>query len=758
LNGEYNSVKNLDVKAGSGGASGGESGHGGHGLDENIDFSDVGFGDGGSGGSASLEVAGTLHVENDVEIKAGSGGEAFAVYVTSTGGAGGDVNFDVGTFSVEGTVVIEAGEGGDSITRDIIISTGGAGGDVNFNVGTFSAGETVDIKAGKGGTRDSDVANSLGGAGGDVILNVSTFSTQGAVNITAGEGGGAPIERSFSTGGASDASRVGGDVILTVADTFSAQSVTIESGTDGAGAVGGKVALSAKKLIAEAITLTKIDGELNVDVGTLDVNEEVELALNGTLAWDGTVGVRFNAIDLHGESTLKVTREDDGDYTFRNLNVLGKGATYDGDLTATNATFNFHLPQDIADGDTLLTVTGMIDDTNTIRLHSENNQPLSKLQTGESIILIETDDDLSAYPNLLGDRTLTAGFLDHLFTLSLSEDATDVEAMLMNLSTINPGTRTRAKPLSQGFLAGMAFLGQGADFLVGHGIPALLRAQPENAPNGLDLFAVLGGSRLRYKTGSHIDLSGETLIAGVTASRPTPAGRLTLGPFIEYGEGRFDTHNRFPNAERVRGSGEASYTGGGLLVHWKSNETDEGHFYTQASLHGGRIKLESDFDTPDLPGTHETRSTYGSGHLALGYVARLTDRIVFELYGQTLRSYQAADTVKLSAGEVKFDPVTSRRTRLGARWTHTLGPNTRLTLGAAWEREHDGKAKARFYIDDGNSLPIDAPKLKGDTGVFEAGFTMTPTRTSPWTVEIGVQGHVGQRQGVTGSIRVNYGF
>jgi hypothetical protein len=83
-----------------------------------------------------------------------------------------------------------------------------------------------------------------------------------------------------------------------------------------------------------------------------------------------------------------------------------------------------------------------------------------------------------------------------------------------------------------------------------------------------------------------------------------------------------------------------------------------------------------------------------------------------------------------------------------------VNKNGKLYLGAAWEHEYDGKAKASIL---GARLP--APGLQGDTGIVEAGFTLTPSaRNQALTLDVGVQGYAGKREGVTGSMRVNYRF
>ncbi|MDR0529027.1 MAG: autotransporter outer membrane beta-barrel domain-containing protein [Zoogloeaceae bacterium] len=120
------------------------------------------------------------------------------------------------------------------------------------------------------------------------------------------------------------------------------------------------------------------------------------------------------------------------------------------------------------------------------------------------------------------------------------------------------------------------------------------------------------------------------------------------------------------------------------------------------------------------------------------------------------KNYQIQDvySAKLSTGEkVKFEDADSTRVRLGGRFSYAV--NERLTpyAGLAWEHEFDGKAKART-----NGYDIDAPKLKGDTGIAEFGLVLKPAATSPLSLDLGVQGYAGRREGVTGNLRVQYEF
>lgn len=74
-------------------------------------------------------------------------------------------------------------------------------------------------------------------------------------------------------------------------------------------------------------------------------------------------------------------------------------------------------------------------------------------------------------------------------------------------------------------------------------------------------------------------------------------------------------------------------------------------------------------------------------------------------------------------------------------------------IGAAWEHEFDGKARATT-----NGFDIDAPNLHGNTGIGELGLSLTPSADLPLTIDLGVQGYTGKHEGVTGSLMVKWEF
>ncbi|GHT89705.1 hypothetical protein FACS1894101_0760 [Betaproteobacteria bacterium] len=181
--------------------------------------------------------------------------------------------------------------------------------------------------------------------------------------------------------------------------------------------------------------------------------------------------------------------------------------------------------------------------------------------------------------------------------------------------------------------------------------------------------------------------------------------------------------------------------------------------FTCASIRSGKVKTDFSgnlYDGFGRAAAYNAKSTYVSAHLGAGYVLKLSEQSKLDIYGQYLWSHQNGDTVKLTTGEtVKFEAVDSQRTKLGAKFHHTLTTKTTAYVGAAWEHEYNAKANASIY-----GYKLDTPKLKGDTGLLEAGLTITPAAANQqgWSLDLGVQGYAGKREGVTGSVRARYRF
>ncbi|MCL2000348.1 MAG: autotransporter domain-containing protein [Planctomycetes bacterium] len=365
------------------------------------------------------------------------------------------------------------------------------------------------------------------------------------------------------------------------------------------------------------------------------------------------------------------------------------------------------------------------------------------LKPGSSVTLIDAGTLDTTHFTQTKAKGMHGATLAYQWTLST---AGDMLVATLDKVQANP----QAKALSEGFLIDLPLLNESADFLAGKGISWARTA----SGNGFGMFGGVSGGWSRYNTGSHVDMSSVSLIAGLAWGADLSPGRLTIGAFFEYGNGSYDTYNSFSNAASVNGDGDIYHLGGGVLgrMDFVNN------VYAEASARAGGVSNEyKNGDLRDAMGrkaSYDSDSAYYGLHAGLGYIWNITEQASLDLYGKYFWTRQEGDSVTLSTGDpVKFKGVDSHRLRLGGRLTYAVNEYVSPYVGAAYEHEFDGKARATTYGHD-----IDAPSLSGGTGIGELGVTLTPSIDLPLSFDLGVQGYVGTREGVTGSLQVKYEF
>ncbi len=461
-------------------------------------------------------------------------------------------------------------------------------------------------------------------------------------------------------------------------------------------------------------------------------------------AGTGTSGEDNNTVSISGKSVLNNAVIFGGmlHKTGNTLQMHTSGVTA-GDI-ANFENLHFYLPNNIANGDTVLTLDGQAFGTPTDITGANIGVAVTggkaALQPGDRITLINAELGLTADAKPVNNTSGMKGIqgVSLRYGFDLSTDPNNLYATVNKVET-NPQT----KSLSEGRLGGLAFVNQGADLLSNAGIAyALEAAQTEK-----HLFSVISGGNSRYKSGSHVDVKGVNLLAGASTKLPNSSGNLLLTGFFEAGWGNYDSFNSFADGD-VKGNGDNRYYGAGILAR----QDFSNKFYTEGSIRAG--KLENEFNaTVSGKATHyKINKAYYGAHLGAGYLMPLGTGEL-DMYGKYLWTRQNGGKHTIAGDVFTFDDINSQRSKLGARYSHPLNESTTLKLGAAWEYEFDGKANASVH-----GLPIAAPSLKGHTGVAEAAIKITPVKNKDLSFELGAQGHAGKRQGVTGHVAVKYVF
>ena len=78
-------------------------------------------------------------------------------------------------------------------------------------------------------------------------------------------------------------------------------------------------------------------------------------------------------------------------------------------------------------------------------------------------------------------------------------------------------------------------------------------------------------------------------------------------------------------------------------------------------------------------------------------------------------------------------------------------------VGTSYGHVADGDAESDG-VASGTRAARGVPRHEGDTGSVEAGITVRPNGTSPWSANIGIKGYVGDREGVSGNASIVYSF
>lgn len=301
-----------------------------------------------------------------------------------------------------------------------------------------------------------------------------------------------------------------------------------------------------------------------------------------------------------------------------------------------------------------------------------------------------------------------------------------------------------SKTLAESFLGSLAFLNQGAEFIADEGLRAMSNAATAGK---VSTFGAIHGGTSRYETGSSVDVDGVTLATGVA----TKWERLILAGFVEAGWANSESH-----VSGTDGDGDHDYYGVGAALRYEF----ESPFYLDGSVRVGAASTEFDGRYADANARYDANGVYGSMHVGAGYVFGLTENVALDLYGRYVLGYLEGDTVDLGTPDgdkFDMDDTFTHAFRIGARFTGDIGDTVGWRFGLAYEHVADGDAESDVIV-SGTRAALDVPTLEGNTGIVEAGFTIRPDGSSPWSANIGIKGYVGDREGVSGNATVLYTF
>ncbi|AQT45504.1 hypothetical protein BBC0244_018270 [Bartonella apihabitans] len=777
---------------------------------------------GGTGGSISHTIT-ILDEEGEKSVSMGGsgaggtgGGSVFGGI--SLGGAGG--------YGSQGGLINGVGGNAGTVSGNIIILErvelhGGAGGAAGKIEGENNSNEGSGIRGSDGGSiyggasvggaggigYDATQTNGNGGKGGNVTNNrisLTDVTLYGTKTTTNGE------NKSGVYGGIS----IGGD------GGFGDISQSIDKnggkGGDAGDVSSNRIEISGKSAINKDIygglsqggkAGTHFDDKnklVNSEVGFGGDANHNSVTLNGDQIIIGESDERGNVIkygsiwggrSLNGDGQDSLTADV---FSGNTLNLNGYRGTVAGIHNFEN--YNWTLPTDVKNGDTVIKIAEggtPVDLTNTKHTIAGLDPNGPRFMAGDMVTMI----DKSAGSWSPASYTLKQGQFIFYDTTLKQNKAGDNTAFILQINKKtdktpghdhsgdngggdhnNPGQSAaqlnpQSKTYSEGRAASLAFVSQGSDIIANSmGTISSMATRTDHRFNHplYVPFIITGGSSSRYQTGSHVEIDGFNMIAGLAFGFNLEAGhKVTTGAFFEYGRGTYDTYNSFDRFASVHGDGDSDYKGGGILARiefagtglglvkdLKHDETDG--LYADASLRFGQSdgkftagrKFGLEEQVVDYHGSYDSTVNYFGGHVTGGYVFNFDDQRALDVYGRYLWTHMESDTVKIEPEQLHFDSATSSRIELGARYSYQYNDWFKPYVGATYDYEFDGDVGAKAY-----EFNLHKPSLEGSTGIFEAGFKMNPLRDNKaLTINVDGQGYVGARQGGGGGVKLKYEF
>ena len=710
-------------------------------------------------------------IDNSVMISGGSiRGEVYGAYTEGDGavtnnsvtisGSAAEVYREVFGAYTEGSGIVAY----NSITltdglinREVYGGASTKNGIAEYNSVTVSGG-TINMSA-TGGVSMDDVAryNNVTVTGGTIKGSIyggmsEINAIENKVMISGGNIGGDVCGADSKAGSAT-----GNEVIISGTPTFeSAYGTNIYGASTLDGEItGNKVTISGRPVFKfdapdknVKIYGGYVDRDGNVTGNSVEINGDMKFTESLEIygGYGGTGAVTGNSVTISGRPIFAADSVIYGGYSASGGEVSGNILNIKStDITVSNIknfdVYNFYLPDTVQAGDVLLTVTGGSSNEQTDLKGSSVNVGITgsapALKSGDNVTLLHNANGILADGTTVYGKMTQGVSLEYDFTTVLENGDSLVTTI------IKSGISDDTKSLVETQAAAAGFINSGADLLVSSGITSMSKvtSAEDNA-----IFGAMSGGSMRYDTGSHADVKGYNFALGMGKAVANNAGRLTFGPFVEYGYGDYTSY--LDNG--VRGDGKTKYYGVGVLAR----QDDKSGVYYEGSLRYGRMDADyasNDLGTAGVHSSYDSSSAYYGAHLGIGKVTGLNDTTKADVYAKLLYTHQNGDSVTLQGegnGEVyDFDAVDSTRARVGARVSKAYSERGTGYVGLAYEYEFDGEARATVK---GFSTP--APSIKGSSGLVELGYILQPQGVNDPTINIGLQGWGGKKQGFTGNV------
>ncbi len=451
-----------------------------------------------------------------------------------------------------------------------------------------------------------------------------------------------------------------------------------------------------------------------------------------------------NTVTLIGGTITGKVLGGNNDKTGNTLNLHG----YHGTVGEINnfANYSVILPDSVANGGTMVQVTGPATDLNGARVTDFSFAPGANHYEGQvSVKIIGKVVDTGGTFAPVAFKAVPKG---PTATYDV-EIAMDGGALVTNIEGKKTGGHSQNTNESR--YADIALLSKSSFLLARAGLDRAWQDRPCTPGSTVSVFGVSDYNDFRIDGG--MDMHGWSLLTGLGwRNRRECDYGLLLGAFFETGRASYDGARTYA-AGRVKYSGSTEYHGGGLLARYRFANG----LRLDASFRAGWQEME--YPTTRYPGValaeYELGSEYGGLHGAIGYDLSFADRWNLDVAAMYQWLRLGGDSAKILGEKVKFDSIRSHVARVGGRLGYAVTPRVKPFVGAYYEYEFDGRSRSYNRT---AKLATRSYKASGGPGLGELGVGFVRSRNRDLLIEVAAKGSVGKNEGFGGQINFNLNF
>ncbi len=229
-----------------------------------------------------------------------------------------------------------------------------------------------------------------------------------------------------------------------------------------------------------------------------------------------------------------------------------------------------------------------------------------------------------------------------------------------------------------------------------------------------------------------------------------------VGGFMEMGHGTYDTKTADVGSlfGVATGDGKHNYVGFGVYGNYA---TPVDWLHVTGYVKGGWLRSEFAVDLGGVDEDFDRTSNYWGAHLGVYGEFAVADKFKNRTFINYFYDGREGENYRSKGGvEYHLDALNLHRAQVGSVFEYAYTPTLRPYVALTYEYAFKADAKGKFTDQDG-SMALNAADLEGSTGIASMGWTYQNEAKS-FEFDIGLNGYVGKRQGVSAQAQAAWKF